>query len=136
MSDVNSIRGLDPGVLPSMQGTSAPRDTRPVPEAEMEPLDFKHADLAEKVLSTRQPVREEDLSPALMDELLTRVNDVLDAMGTRLKFERGESSRSIIKVLDDEGNVLKTIPPEKMVEAARKLREFQNTIGLMIDVER
>lgn len=136
MSDITSLRGVDAGLMQNVTGYN-PADDKELQETQRKHLDFQNDKVAEKVLSTDQPVRAEDLSPALMDELANRVNDVLNAMGTQLRFERDNREEPMmIKVLDYEGNVLRTIPPQEMVSAARKLREFQKTIGLVVDEKR
>jgi flagellar protein FlaG len=71
------------------------------------------------------------LSNQRLLELAQETAQQFQALGRELEFEVAENSgRTIITVLDREsGDVIRSIPPEKLVEVSEYLSELSQTVG-------
>lgn len=60
---------------------------------------------------------------AMIDQVSSKVNEMLASAGTQLKIEvDGESERVVVKVVDQKsGDVVRQIPPEELLELQKYL---------------
>lgn len=66
-----------------------------------------------------------------LDEVVAKMNQAASIFDKALKFKVAEGNRIIVKVINTTtGEVLKEIPPEKLVEA---FKDLGKAIGLLVD---
>lgn len=110
--------GFVPGAQPSVERVGRVDALRPV-----SPL------MPAKPEGSHVPADQQDLA-----DLAGRVNKAVAAINQSLRFEVGENSRIIIRVVDSVTNeVIKEIPPESLVKA---LKHLEKALGLLVDEKR
>lgn len=66
-----------------------------------------------------------------LNNVVTKMNSAAQLFNQRLQFKVMEGNRIIVKVIDStSGEVLREIPPEKLVEAFQSMEEH---LGLLFD---
>ena len=82
-----------------------------------------------------QPGEEENMLERELQEMVERINKVTGNMNISLQFELHEQSdRWMVEVIDTvENEVLKEIPPEKLLDLYGRIREL---IGMFVDETR
>ncbi|MGM0607897.1 MAG: flagellar protein FlaG [Candidatus Muiribacteriota bacterium] len=84
-------------------------------------------------ISDKFKLEEEDFSKDLIEQEIEKINKVIDIFDKKLNFSvHEETGRIVIKVTDVDDNIIRQIPPEKMLNISAKFNEI---IGLIIDTE-
>jgi len=66
-----------------------------------------------------------------MESTLEGINSYLNEIGSSLSFIHDEASgRSAVQVLDAQGNVIRQIPPQEVLDAYARIR---NIVGILLD---
>ncbi|MFZ5826805.1 MAG: flagellar protein FlaG [Bacillota bacterium] len=78
------------------------------------------------------PAQRQDPNPADVAKVVNKMNDLSNVFAKALKFQVSDGSRRIIvKVVDtNTGEVIREIPPEKLVEAFESLEDH---LGVLFD---
>lgn len=109
-------------VTPAGSGT----ETLPVPPV--------HAPQPESSSAGEQPVHggtEPRVERLKVEKDVQTMNRAAEALNSALKFTVTDTHRIIIKVIDTHsGEVLREIPPERLVEA---LEHMQSAMGILVD---
>lgn len=85
--------------------------------------------------SSSNNTKEKQVNPKDIDTAVDKANKVLFKNNTHLQFRIHEKTNEVmVKIIDDEsGEVLREIPPEKMLDLVAKLWEIA---GILIDEKR
>lgn len=68
---------------------------------------------------------------AELESALEGINEYLHEIGSSLNFIHDEASgRSAVQVVDEQGNVIRQIPPQEMLDAYARIR---NIVGILLD---
>jgi flagellar protein FlaG len=72
-----------------------------------------------------------EMDAAELKETLEKINSALIESGSRLSFIHDEASgRSAVQVLDADGNVIRQLPPQELLDVYAKIR---NIVGILLD---
>lgn len=98
---------------------SAPALPPPV-KVEMEPMTV---DLGSKMI---------ELQPGEMAKVVEKVNQTAQVFNQSLEFQMGEGKQIVIRVVDTvSGQVVREIPPEKFMDAFKRM---EDALGLLLDL--
>ncbi len=116
--------GLDPAAGTASSGTNIARrvesSNKPAApqSASMEPQTFAVADTVE-------------MDVAELESALEGINSYLTEIGSSLSFIHDEASgRSAVQVLDANGEVIRQLPPQELLDVYARIR---NIIGILLD---
>ena len=86
--------------------------------------------LSKETVSSPQDVRQ--LSEEKLNHLVRRMNTVMEALSIEARFSIHQPTREIVVTLvnRDTGEVVRQIPPEKLLDMVARLRELA---GLFVD---
>lgn len=91
----------------------------PPPKVEAEPMTV---DLGDKII---------ELQPGELAKVIDKVNQTAQVFNHSLQFQVGEGKQIVIRVVDTKsGQVLREIPPEKFMDAFKRM---EDALGLLVD---
>lgn len=110
-----------PGVSPSQPLASAPR-----------PASASVAAPTPALLSERSPVQEQrEIARTELDRAADKLNKASELFNSQLRFSVHEGTKQIVvRVVDSRGEVIREIPPEKVLDAFVAMQE---ALGLLLD---
>ncbi|MBI5115345.1 flagellar protein FlaG [Candidatus Poribacteria bacterium] len=116
--------GLDPAAGRTTSGVSTDRRVVSSPPATSQ---FASATQSQTVAETETV----EVDAAEMEKTLDGINKYLHEIGSSLNFIRDEESgRSAVQVLDENGEVIRQIPPQELLDVYAKIR---NIVGILLD---
>ena len=114
---ISSLEGQLDKIVSSVEQASP---STPPPKKTPEPINVASPELVEynKAVEAGSEVE-------YLDSLSSVVNVYLEDLGVSVSFkiEASDFGGYVVKVVDEQGNVLKTIPGEKFVETHEKIKE-------------
>jgi len=73
-----------------------------------------------------------ELQPGELAKVVDRVNQTAQVFNQALQFEMGEGKQVVIRVVDTaSGQVVREIPPEKFMDAFKRM---EDALGLLLDL--
>ncbi|MCG0278385.1 MAG: flagellar protein FlaG [Thermanaeromonas sp.] len=115
------IEGVDPLVLNQVQSQTSNRQVQTAKGIRIntEPRDQQEREEVEKYPYER------------VARAVEQVNKTVEAFNIKLRFELNEEDGELyVYVIDEEGKVIRRIPPENILEVASRMQEM---VGLIID---
>jgi flagellar protein FlaG len=83
------------------------------------------------MLGTQAVADAVEMDAAELENTLEEINSYLAESGSRLSFIHDEASgRSAVQVLDANGNVIRQLPPQELLDVYARIR---NIIGILLD---
>ena len=124
--DLAGYPGLDPAAGATSSGANT--TVRRV-ESSTTPATTQSASVATQPPAT--PVDTGGTGSAELEGALEGINEYLHGIGSSLNFIHDEASgRSAVQVVDEQGNVIRQIPPQEMLDAYARIR---NIVGILLD---
>jgi len=116
--------GLDPAAGTTSSGTNTARRV----EISSRPATPQLASVGPQTPAVADAV---EIDAAEMESTLEGINSYLNEIGSSLSFIHDEASgRSAVQVLDAQGNVIRQIPPQEVLDAYARIR---NIVGILLD---
>ncbi len=116
-----------PGLDPAAGRTSGVSTDRRVASSPPATPQFAPVSLPQTVAETDAA----EMDAAEVENTLDGINKYLHEIGSSLNFIRDEASgRSAVQVLDENGEVIRQIPPQELLDVYAKIR---NIVGILLD---
>ena len=117
-----------PGLDPAAGTTSSGSNTARRVEISSRPATPQLASVEPQMLAVADAV---EMDAAELESTLEEINSYLTEAGSSLSFIHDEASgRSAVQVLDANGEVIRQLPPQELLDVYARIR---NIIGILLD---
>ena len=117
--------GLDPAARPATAGSTIARQVG----SSIKPATPQLASVESQEFTQAGAV---EMDAAELQSILAEINSYLYEQGSSLSFIHDEASgRSAVQVLDADGNVIRQIPPQELLDVYAKIR---NIVSILLDI--
>jgi flagellar protein FlaG len=121
--------GLDPAAGTTSSGTNITTARRV--EISSKPATPQPASVEPQALDMQAVADAVEMDAAELESTLEEINGYLAEIGSSLSFIYDEASgRSAVQVLDADGNVIRQLPPQELLDVYAKIR---NIVGILLD---
>jgi flagellar protein FlaG len=121
--------GLDPAAGTTPSGTNIATARRV--EISSTPATPQPASVEPLTADTQAVADAMGMDAAELKDALEEINKYLAESGSSLSFIRDEASgRSAVQVLDEDGNLIRQVPPQELLDVYARIRDI---VGILLD---